>query len=170
MLGSSMDSMTPFIHGFSSELVKLGSDYRLRPEDLRKIHREAKRDKGSGDKDIMKSIRGEGEQVSRDYLAGMLIGAGTMPGVELSAQALARKINNAEVSRAMAKAPASRRAELAAKIHRGKLVGSAGSKIAPLVTRGQLAGSAARGALLGSVVQMIRDRFSGAKGVKDDSK
>lgn len=156
--------MNPFLAGFKDELVKLGAD----ETDYTAALREARRDLRSQNNDsALKAIRGKGAPVSRDYLASMVIGAASVPALAVVGKLISRKIGNRQAAHLLAKTidPKKRKAILS-EMHRGPVIGRAMPGVAlnkrPLLTHGDLASDAAKGALGGTVVQMIRDHFAGS--------
>jgi len=156
--------MTPFLRGFTDELVKLGADETDYKDALREARRDIRSQKGDS---TLAHLRGQGAPVSRDYLASMVIGAASVPALSIVGKMIARKIGNRQAAHLLAKTidPKKRKAILS-EMHRGPAIGRAMPGTAlnkrPLMTHGDLASDAAKGALGGTVVQMIRDHFSGS--------
>lgn len=160
--------MTPFLRGFSDELVKLGAD-----DSYTDVYREAKKDaKSQPSRDsALRGLRGGGTPVSRDYLASMVIGAASAPLIGALGKRIARSMNNKEVHRAMRGVlDPRRRKELAKELHTGKTFGRAmpGAPLGkrPLMTHGETAGAAAAGGAGGGALQMVRDYFAGSSPAK----
>lgn len=157
--------MDPFLRGFADELVKLGTDETDYNDALREARNDLKSKKGDS---ALAAIRGRGAPVSRDYLASMLIGATSVPALGIVGRLISRKIGNRDAYRALkgVVSPKKRKAILS-EIHRGPVIGRSmpGAELnkRPLVTHGDIASDAAKGALGGTVVQMLRDHFSGSK-------
>jgi len=161
--------MDAVLTGFTKELIKLaGAD----PDDELRLYRQVRREQSKPDRAGLSAIRGHGRQVSRDYLASLLIGALAQPASYLLGGRISRALHNREIMRAMKGTRSlSRRRELARYLQKGPLVGRAGFATPigkkPIMSYSDLAGHAGRGALMGSVIQMLRDRYSGSAGAGD---
>lgn len=163
------------LEGFTNELLKLaGSQSAVEREsaELRSLYRDVKKKSQGGASDAaLKKIRGKGREVSRDYLASAMIGATAGPAAVLLGGKLSRKLHNRDVIKAMKGLSGKRKKQIAKHLELGPTIGK--TKIPgiqgqrPIMTHPELAGSAARGAAMGSVIQMIRDRFSGSAGKGD---
>jgi hypothetical protein len=164
--------MDYLLDGFTDELLKLASrKTRAEREDaeLRALYREVKKKSQRGGGGGLKDLRGKGRQVSRDYLASTAIGAAAAPAAVLLGGKISRLLHNRDVAKAMKGLRGKRRRAVAKHLESGKLVG--GPKLPgmkgkpPMFTRAELAGHAVRGGAMGSIIQMLRDRFSGSAGV-----
>jgi len=139
---------------------------------LRQLYLDVKKRSGAGADRGIDKIRGKGRKVSRDYLASMLIGAGATPIAMLASSKLSRLVHNKEIQRAIAATRnRSMKRALRSKIQKGPMIGPTYPKKPtpdkPLMTLSETAGHGARGAVMGSLVQMLRDRFSGSAGAGD---
>lgn len=167
--------MRPLLSGFGDELVKLGANPEL-DVDIDKAMSEAAIDQNTVNNpysvgEALSNLRGEGREVSRDYLASMLIGATAFPLAAAFGNKFNRALKNKSVMRAMRGKRFGKR-RLANELETGKTFGAykpgRPSREQPALTHHEALGAAARGGLYGSGVQMVRDRFSGAAGVNDD--
>ena len=121
--------MQPALQGFVDELVKIAKQN----EDVQKALRKARR--MSSREDLEKAL-GRERHTKRDYSIAALIGAAGMPAGMLLSRGVARALKNRTLRQA------------------GKRIESG-----RLATNPELAGEAARGAMFGSVLQALRDRF-----------
>lgn len=141
-------------------------------KEFQRLYRDVQSKSSKGTEGSLKKLRGKGREVSRDYLASMIIGAGGTPLARLAGARLSRALHNRDIRKAIArtKKPSIRRA-LRSKIETGPAVGPSYSvgkhKGKPLMTTGDVVGHGVYGAVLGSLVQMLRDRFSGSAGAGD---
>ena len=165
--------MQPLVYGFTDELVKLSATAQV-DVDLSKAYRQAKKETRGDDKteSALRQLRGKGRQVSRDYLASMLLGASMTPAAALLGRRITRGLHNKEILRELAKAKGGKRRKmLARELYSGKLIGGAKpgkrKQLQPTMTKSELAGFAVRGGVMGSLVQMLRDRFAGSAGAGD---
>lgn len=151
--------MDAFLRGFVSEIAKVAGE-----DPYREVLQEARREAGKGSKKF--SIREGGGPVRRDYLTSTLISGATFPLVTLAGKMISRKMHNRDVMRAMAQASPGKKKQLAKEMLTGKLIGRGRPDLPsgerPMMTHGDLISDVGRGALIGSAVQAIRDRFSGA--------
>jgi len=167
--------MDNVLEGFADELVKLAgkrsSSAGAEDEDLLALYQRVKSrsDKGLNDS-TLKKIRGKGRQVSRDYLASTLIGSVATPVALLGSKRISRALHNREVLKAMQGVKGRRRKALAGYLESGPMLGKTkvpgmmkGKK--PMMTHAELAGHSIRGGAMGSIIQMLRDRFSGSAGI-----
>lgn len=170
--------MSYLLNGFADELVKMagptGMSKKERDE-YTKMYRSVKRKSQRGGSDSsLKALRGSGRRVSRDYLSSTALGAIGTPAAMLVGAKLTKSIRNKDIMRAMSKATTpQRRKQLAGGIETRGIVGRGGGigfphKKDPVISHSELAGHAARGGIMGSVFQMLRDRFAGSAGVKRD--
>jgi len=152
--------------------AKLALDRSEDDRRLNKLYRTLKQ-RARGEHNLESSldkIRGKGRQVSRDYLASMIIGGAATPLALLGGSRIARGLHNRDVRKAIAatRSSAAKKA-LRAELQTGPIVGrSYGHKspaMKPLTTTSELAGQGVRGAVMGSIIQMLRDRFSGSAGL-----
>lgn len=125
--------MTPFLNGFTDELVKLGSSKNTDP-----ILREAKLNAKVQNKtdDVLDRIKGGKTKKKRNYLASSIIGAAITPLAMLGGRGVQRLTSN--IMRAKGVKPM-------------KML----SKSAPLASRAEIAGSGAQGAVMGSAYQAL---------------
>ena len=163
--------MDNVLEGFSSELLKIATRSTIKKEDaeLRALYRKVKKKSqraGTGSK-----IRGQGRKVSRDYLASALIGAAATPAALLLGGKVSRVLHNKEVRKAMSGLSGKRKKAVGRHLELGPTVGKASfPKVrgkSPVMTHSELGGQAARGAAIGSIIQVLRDRFSGSAGKGD---
>lgn len=153
--------MTPLLRGFAGELVKLADENK---DLLREAKQEAK--ELPKDTEAIRMLRG-GSPVSRNYLSSTLIGAAAAPAMAIAGKSITRALHNRGVRKAIREAPigSARRALLRGELQTGPLVGRMRPDLPiskrPALTAGELASDAAKGGLMGSIVQMIRDRYSG---------
>ena len=162
--------MTRWLPALTDELVKMASE---QPLAIRSVLNEAQRDiaREARDDRSISSLRGHGAPVSRDYLASMMIGALAAPLLTIAGKGISRAMHNRSVVKAMENThfPSSRRL-LKAEFQTGRLIGGPRPDLPisarPLMTPGDILSDAAKGALGGSIVQMLRDRFSGSSRVK----
>lgn len=164
--------MDRVLQGFTNELVKLSaasSSDLQEDKALRAIYRQVKRRSSDDLSTGLDKIRGKGRQVSRDYLASAILGATTTPAALLLGSAIARKLHNKEVLKAMKGLSRKRRKALSKFLKTGPLIGRGGPPFTgstrPLMTYGDLTAHAIRGGVMGSAIQMLRDRFSGSAGI-----
>jgi hypothetical protein len=162
--------MQTLLAGFADELVKIAAS----DADLREAMREAKHSVSTKVPKQDWSVRGHGAPVSRDYLASMLLAATAVPLVGIAGKAIQRAVHNRDVRKAirMAKFPGERML-LESEIHRGPIIArwrpNLPEQKSPLTTTSELASDISKSVLMGTVVQMLRDRFSGeGKDKKDD--
>ena len=139
---------------------------------LKKLYRDVKKKSKKGSRRGLGKIRGEGRRVSRDYLASLGIGAASYPAAILAGKGLTRALHNREVRRAIARTRGrSAKKALRGEFQRGPMVGpnrpGSQSSKKPLLTTSQVAGEGVRGAVMGSIIQMLRDKFSGSAGTGD---
>ena len=168
--------MQNLLNGFADELVKMagpsGMSKKERDE-YTKMYRSVKRKTQRGGDSGLKNLRGSGRRVSRDYLASAALGAMATPAAILVGAKLTKSIRNKDILKEMAKATPKRREQLAGGLETRGLVGRGGGiglpkKKDPILSHADLAGHAARGGVMGSVFQMLRDRFAGSAGYKKD--
>lgn len=158
--------MRGWLSGFADELVKLAE---TNPSEMRAVLREAKQEAQEAPRDAesIRSIRGKGAPVSRDYLASMLIGGLATPLLTVAGKRISRTIHNRAVEKALKGTlrPGKRKA-LQAELQTGPLVGRPRPDLPlgkrPQVTPADILSDAAKGVIGGSLVQMIRDRYSGS--------
>lgn len=156
--------MSRWFHGFVDELVKLSTSESA--TDIDEAFREAKHEARVEPKDeaSIRSLR-KNKSTPRRYLASMMIGALATPVLTIAGKGISRAFHNKAVRRALAEtvSPKKRRL-LKEELQVGKLVGRAlpGRPLSerPLVSTSDVVSDAARGAIGGSVLQMIRDRFT----------
>jgi hypothetical protein len=169
--------MSYLLNGFADELVKMagpsGMSQKERDE-YSKMYRSVKRKTQRGSMDSgLKNLRGSGRRVSRDYLSSTALGALGTPAAIVVGAKITKGVRNKDILKAMVKAPTvKRRKQLAHGLETRGLVGKGGGigfphKKDPIISHADLVGHAARGGIMGSVFQMLRDRFSGSAGVKN---
>jgi len=165
--------MGPLLNGFADELEKLGAADDFERQ-MRKALRDARSSGAAGDEGqgIIDALRGKGRPVSRDYLAATILGALATPAAALATKAVSRGLHNRSVIKALKSTSSKRQKSLLQKqLQAGPAIGpnvpKAKAGLEPLMTHAELGGQATRGALYGSVLQMLRDRFSGSAGVGD---
>lgn len=161
------------LSGFASELVKLSSSKASSSEDadLKRLYKKVKKRSQRGSGSGLDKIRGKGRKVSRDYLASTLIGATATPAAFLLGKRLSRSLHNRDVKKLMTGLSKGRKKALEKYIDKGPLVGRSGRRARgsskPVATHGELADQAVRGGVMGSVIQALRDRYSGSAGKGD---
>ncbi len=114
----------------------------------------------------------KGVPVTRNYMASVAIGAAAAPLLALIGKGITRMLHNKDIGHALKSVEGgAKRESLMNEIHTGPIFGRIRPDLPanqrPLVTPADLAGDVAKAALTGSIVQMIRDRFSGSAGVKN---
>lgn len=167
--------MSNFLSGFKLELTKLASagesvvplvlHKNPDPSELKKALREVKRDT-SRDSAWKRITSGASAPVRRNYLASMLIGAAAAPAALLVGKSLSRAIRNKTVMREVGKATdEAKKLELLGKVERGPLIGhfhpDTPPHLRPTMDTSEVGGRMAAGAMTGSIIQGIRDHFSG---------
>lgn len=104
------------------------------------------------------------KHTGQNYLASMLIGGAAAPALKLVSALLQKKLRNRALGHELERAgSAAERKLIQSHIHTGPIIGHASALPvgkAPLVTTDDLAGRAVTGALTGSAVQALRDRFA----------
>jgi hypothetical protein len=160
--------MNPFLDGFADELIKLGK--KNADAEIRKMYRDVRREQGDMPSAALSGLRGKGRQVSRDYLASMILGAATTPAMSLIGGKVSRGLHNRQILAAIKKAKTPKQIkQLRRELYTGKLIGShrpaMRAQEKPILSTTDLAADASKGALYGSVLQMLRDRYSGSAGV-----
>lgn len=161
--------MGPILEGFNNELTKLATKPLSQFEkDQRKMERDVLRvqKKLSKGNHPFDRLRGESSPRQRDYLASALIASAAYPGVRLGTSAVGRALRNRSLRKAITGASRKQRKRLSKRIESGPAVVTHASGKKGLATREHLMTDAARGAMVGSIVQMVRDRFSGSTAVK----
>lgn len=153
--------MEPFFRGFAAELVKVAAPDA---EDFRDAKRDAIRDLAKKDGF---TLRGGGAPVKRDYLASTILSAVSIPIMAILGKKIGRALHNREVRRLMHDTvDPMKLTRLKDELQMGKLIGRARPDLPanhrPLISHGDLISDAAKGAVAGSVLQMIRDRVSGS--------
>ena len=153
--------MDAFLTGFTDELVKVGSK-RDDEGDMRRAMRAAKR---STDRSSSKdSLFNRGQRASKNYLAATTLGAIAAPALSLVGRKAGRVFHNKAVMRAMKSATKTQKRKLKKQMKTGPVLGSGIPKAKPgkdpLITTPELGGQAVRGALYGSVLQMLKDHYS----------
>lgn len=165
--------MSNLLSGFQAELIKLASDGSPVPfvltknpgaGELNRALREVKKETKSDS--AWKKIRTGGAPVHRNYLASMLIGAAAAPAMGIMGKGVSRLVRNRALIRAAAKAgDEAKSLELMGRVERGPLIGRFKPDATPgekaTVDTTELLGRAASGAMTGSLIQGIRDHFSG---------
>jgi len=164
--------MTPLLDGFADELVKCAR--RDDWDDKSKLHdlyTKVKRRQGNVRGGRMSKLRGSGHPVSRDYLASMMLVAMARPLLTLTSGKISRALHNRQIMKAIRSAAKPKDVrKLKRELQSLKSIGHVrpGMRVQdrPIMTPASLAGDMASGALYGSVIQMLRDRYSGSKGVR----
>lgn len=166
--------MNSVIAGFATELVKLSASNGMssgEKAEYKKLYRNVRRRSQKGnDNSGLDKLRGQGRRVSRDYLSSTILGAAGTPAAILIGAKITKGARNKDILKAMAKAKTpSQRKRLATGLETRNLTGRGGGiglphKKDPIVSKSELVGHAARGGIMGSVFQMLRDRFSGSAG------
>ena len=157
--------------GFTAELIKLaGGQADRETAELRALYRTVKKQgqKKSGAR--LARLRGKGRTVSRDYLASAMIGATATPAAILLGNKISRLLHNKDLRRAMKGVRRKRRRAISTHLETGPTIGRSGIHAKgkkPLMTHADLAGTAVRGGAMGSIIQMLRDKFSGSAGRGD---
>jgi hypothetical protein len=160
--------MDAFLSGFTDELVKVATK-RDRDREMRKAMRVAK--KSPNTKGFERESFNPGRSSGKNYLAATALGALAFPLMALGGRRAGRAFHNKAVHRAMkaTKSPAKRKA-LKKQLNKGPWIGSGIPKPkagqSPLMTTADLGGQAVHGALYGSVIQMLKDRYAGMKPAK----
>lgn len=154
-------AMEPILEGFSDELEKLAKvdEFEKQRRALNRDLRRVTREKG---KHPLESLRGKSSPRQRDYLATAAIGATAYPAIALMTAALSRKLSNRSLMKAMRGAGRKERKMLKTRLDTAPLVGPVAGAKAPKITTEKLTSQAARGVLVGSLIQMLRDRFAGS--------
>jgi hypothetical protein len=153
--------MGPLLVGFGDEIEKLAKDdefakqRRALARDLRKVTRV----KGSPK---VESLRGKSSPRQRDYVASAAIGAAAYPAIVVLQQLARRKFGNRALSKAMATASKKDRKRLKSRMDVSPLVGSITAKKRPRISKQDLAAVSVRGGAMGSLLQMVRDRYAGS--------
>lgn len=168
--------MSYLFNGFADELVKMAGPTTMSKKEraeYQSLYRSVKRKSQKMNSESgLKNLRGSGRRVSRDYLSSTALGALGTPAAVVVGAKITKGVRNKDILKAMVKAPTvKRRKQLAHGLETRGLVGKGGGiglphKKDPIISHAELAGHAARGGLMGSVFQMLRDRFSGSAGVK----
>lgn len=157
--------MEPVLAGFDDELQKLAvrrltdveRQQRSLNRDLRRATQRANRGHPLG------SLRGKSSPRQRDYLASAGIAALTYPLLGLLGAKVGRGLRNRATLKAMRGVPRLRRKKLHRKLETGSLIAPSHLKTKTgQLTREDLAGRAAQGAVVGSLVMALRDRFAGS--------
>jgi len=166
--------MNHLLNGFADELVKMAGPSGMpksERDEFNRLYRNVKRESQKGGVDQgLKDLRGSGRRVSRDYLASTMLGAIGTPAAMIIGAKISKGAKNKDILRQMVKAPSmKRRKQLASNLETRGIVGRGGGigfprKKDPILSHHDLAGQAARGGIMGSVFQMLRDRFSGSAG------
>ena len=166
--------MSYLLNGFTDELVKMAGPTGMSKSEraeYQSLYRSVKKKSQRGGSDSsLKGLRGSGRRVSRDYLSSTALGAVGTPAAMLISAKLTKSVRNKDIMRAMARAKTpKRRKQLAGALETRGLVGRGGGiglpyKKDPIISYSELVGSAARGGMVGSVFQMLRDRFAGSAG------
>lgn len=161
------------LRGFADELVKLAN---VSESEVSGALRDAKADVAFTPKNdtAARKLRGQGAPVSRDYLASMLIGAAAAPALAIAGKGISRAMHNRAARKSLKGAIDPEKIKrLKGEIQHGPMIGRARPDLAlnhrPALSHGDLLSDAAKGALGGSVVQMIRDQLSGSGGKKKES-
>jgi hypothetical protein len=161
--------MNRMLTGFQDELVKVSS---LAPAGIRSADLEARHEMGQTPHDnAFDKMRGQGRQVSRDYLSSMIIGTLAAPVVAMLGKKIGRMFENHALQRALhATRDAGERRSIMDEIHVGKIFGHAKPGMAlnarPLMTPSDAIASASQGLIMSSVVQLLRDRLAGGAAKK----
>jgi len=167
--------MSYLLNGFADELVKMAGPTgmsKTERDEYNKLYRSVRRKSSKGIDSGLKNLRGSGRRVSRDYLSSTALGAVGTPAAIIVGAKITKGVRNKDILKAMVKAPTmKRRKQLAHGLETRGLVGRGGGigfphKKDPVISHADLAGHAARGGIMGSVFQMLRDRFSGSAGIK----
>jgi len=153
--------MEPLLAGFGDELEKLAKDdefakqRRALARDLRKITRGKNRPS-------LESLRGKSSPRQRDYVASAAIGAAAYPAIVVLQGLVRRKLGNRALSKAMATASRKGKKRLKSRMDVSPMVGSITAKKRPRISKQDLAAVAIRGGAMGSILQMVRDRYAGS--------
>lgn len=129
--------MERVLAGFADELVKVSSSAHRDPKD----------------------------KPQRDYMGSMLIGAMSTPAIALLGKTMARYLENRGLQKALKGAGGHEaRQAILSEMHTGPIIGpfrpGLQRKQRPLMTYDELLTDATKGAVGGSVIQMIRDHFA----------
>ena len=128
--------MQRVLAGFTNELIKLSSSSHRDPHD----------------------------KPQRDYMSSMLIGALSTPIVALMGKTMGRYLENRGLQRALRGAHGLEREGILGEMHTGPIIGrfqpGLGRKQRPLMTYDELLTDMTKGAIGGSILQMIRDHFA----------
>lgn len=160
--------MSALLDGFASELVKIAKI--TDEEEMNRVYRAVRREQGRAPESALTGLRGKGRQVSRDYLASLLLGAAATPLLSIAGGKISRALHNRQILSALKKARTPKEIrKLRRELYTGKAVGryrpGMRPQEKPILTPADLAADASKGALYGSVLQMLRDRYSGSAGV-----
>jgi hypothetical protein len=155
--------MQAVLRAFSDELTKI-AEVPAEEIDLARAMREAR---SKGRKEGVYEKLTSGAPTKRNYITSLLIGALATPGVGLASGLVKRVLRNRSLAQLAAKTSGSgaKKAILAQSLS-GPIFGRVkpGMKwnTVPLMTPEDLASQAAGGAIMGSLVQALRDRYSGS--------
>jgi hypothetical protein len=154
--------MQAVLCAFADELMKLGST--TEELNLAQAMREAR---SKGKKEGVYDKLTSGSPTKRNYITSLLIGALATPGVGLASGLVKRVLRNRSLAQLAAKTSGrGARKEILAQSLSGPVFGRVKPGMRwntiPLMTPEDLASQAAGGAIMGSVVQAMRDRYSGS--------
>lgn len=156
--------MDAFLSGFADELVKVGSASE-RDKELRKALRAAK--KGSYSSDSGESFLGRSGRHGRNYAGATALGAIASPLMFLAGRKAGRVLHNKGVMKALKSATPKQRKALKKQLQKGPTISSGIPKprpgMEPLATTSELGSNVVRGALYGSVLQALKDRYGAKK-------
>jgi hypothetical protein len=158
-----LGSMQPFLSGFASELVKSAESAADKS-----VFREAKADAAELPKDEapIRAMRPPGP-ITRNYVASGLIGALAPALLTIASSAIGRAVHNRSIMHELeeARTPWARKA-LNNRLVKGPLIGRenpyAPFSQRPVNSHRDLISEAGGGAITGSIVQMLKDRYSGS--------
>ena len=148
--------MNWLLEGFADEMQKISKEATPQLTALREVKLRAK-----ADRDVEKVIKEIGVEEraakksgKKDYAASAGFGALTMPAIGLASAAVRRKVVNAALKREVGKAgTVSAKKALVKKLEKG-----------PLMSSGDVAGQAAKGAIMGSLYQAVKDQIMDGAG------
>lgn len=153
--------MDDFLTGFSSELEKIGSSSKTQDADFNRAIKAVSKTRYKPDS----SYWSKGKNTSKNYLAAAVLGAMTAPAVFLAGRGAGRVFHNSAVKAAIKATKSPRkRLELKKQFQTGPVVSTGIPRpkpgLEPLISTSEAGGQAVRGALYGSALQMLKDRYT----------
>ncbi len=158
--------MDTLLAGFGDELTKLATP---KLSEFEKKRRKSERDlrsvteKAQARPDLFERLRGKGAPRKRDYLASAALGALTYPLIGILRGKVGRGLRNRTTLKAMASASRRERRGLRRKLESGNLVARSHlTKKKGQLSREDMLARTAHGAVAGSLITALRDRFAGS--------